>query len=222
MQAKSNNVMNAKSTNNIMKTKHIKMLFQTCIFIVFVSCNSEELCDSETVLHMYFYDLNTQNPVDGAQVNLIQYQGNGSQVVQQTVSNENGLVSWSCVLGINGICGSKEGYWDYCGSGHSLKDDKIKDHCYEMQPKAWVKLHVMDVEPYNSDVSLQWHSSHGDVSGILESGPHDYFMIMAVVGNSTEPMRVSKYYSSDETPFISEDVNVVVAPNDTLDYTYNY
>jgi hypothetical protein len=202
---------------------NMRRLFTQYMFLLFTcaslfSCEDDP-CDKPEP-HMYFYDLNTRNPVEGVDVNIISYVGNGDRVVEKSVTDGNGYVEWSCVLSAEAISGCKEGYWDACEVSSGLKEVGIVNHIYEMQPKAWVKLHIVDAEPFETNTYVQFRSSRGNVSGVLDWSEHEYYMIMAVVGNSTEPLFANKYHSGEEAPFLNEELIIVASPGDTLEYTY--
>jgi|GEM_PF-1872140 len=194
------------------------LLFFTCGLLL--SCEDDPCEEPEP--HMYFYDLNTRNPVEGVDVNIISYVGNGDRVVEKAITDANGYVEWSCVLSAEGISGCKEGYWDACETSSDLREVGVVNHIYEMLPKAWIYLQVIDVEPYDSDIRVLVRSSHGDTNGVLGLLEHGYFDILPVVGNSTEPLYFSKYYSGENVPFVREELTIVASAGDTLDYTYYY
>ena len=98
----------------------------------------------------------------------------------------------------------------------------MADRVFELLPKSWIKFSVIDVEPYNPEISIFVRSSRDDTHYVEEIYEHGYFDYLGVVGNSTEPLRLNKYLATNDTPYYSEDLTIVVSPGDTLEYNYFY
>ncbi len=203
-----------------MNSKHF-VYFALAIFGL--ACNDNESpCEDGTIYTMFFHDLNSDTPVVGAEVWLMKDSGTGYSVLQQLTTDENGQVSWECDLGAENIDACKDGYYDECGSGTPISSGNLADYFYEMQPRAWLKVYVNDLEPYEPEIHVRVYSTRGNTSGAIEVTSHGYYSLIPVTGNSTEPLIVRKYLNTAEAPISREDIQWVVPAGDTSVFTYNY
>jgi len=182
------------------------------------SCEGDQ-CSREGDRVLTLVDYNSTDPVEGATVHLIKDDQNGASVAFTTTTDETGTILVYCNYNVDAFSVAKEGYYNEIVN--KIFIEEIMHEVYEMHPKAWVKIHAVDEEPYETD-GIQFSSSHGNTSGILLGGEHDYFVIMAVVGNSEEPLIARKFHNSWDPPYFKEYLEIVAAPGDTAVYTYYY
>ena len=180
-------------------------------------------CNEGRVKCLRVVEQSTGVPVEGAQVFLVQK--NLTSVPEagyNLVTDSYGNVEWDCSWAITDVCvEAGESYWDACGSGYTLNDDFLADGYYELRPKAFVRMNLIDTLPLNPELRVVAFSDYGDTyeaEGLVPSG---YFAHIGVVGGVNSILRVKRFAHSDD--FISsEALEVLVAPGDTIELNYFY
>jgi len=180
-------------------------------------------CDEGQVKCLRVVELSSGIPVHDAKVYLTSKTVNSVPEAGYNLNTDvYGKAEWPCDWAVTDVCvEAGEQYWDVCGSGYTLQDDFLSDGYYELRPKAWVKIHLVDTVPLNPELRVVAFSDFNDTyeaDGLVPSG---YYAHLGVVGGVNAILRVKRFASGDE--FISTDLlEVLVHPQDTLELTYRY
>lgn len=187
------------------------------------SKNDDWPCNEGRVKCLRVVEQSTGVPVVGAQVFLVQKTMNSvPQAAYNLVTDNYGNVEWDCSWAITDVCAEAgDGYWDACGSGYALNDDFLADGYYELRPKAFVRMNLIDTLPLNPELRVVAFSDYGDTYESEGLVPQGYYGHLGVVGGVNSILRVKRFANGDD--FISSDMlEVQVPPGDTLELTYSY
>jgi len=189
------------------------------------ACGKQEEwpCNEGRVKCLRVVEQSTGVPVVGAHVFLVQKtMSSVPEAGYNLVTDNYGNVEWDCSWAITDACvEAGEGYWDACGSGYTINDDFLADGYYELRPKAFVLVNIIDTLPLNPELRVVAFSDYGDTYEADGLVPQGYFAHLGVVGGLNSILRVKRFSHGDD--FISSDVlEVHVPPNDTLEITYRY
>ncbi len=204
--------------------------------LILYSCDDDGLfnrkeewpCDDGATKCMQFVEYGTLSPIEGATVYLFSYENNSDTPsnVEIKTSDANGYVDWPCELAVSGYCAESEGCWDDCGYGYSMNMTWVADGIYELLPKAWVKVTVIDDEPLNPEQYVLVEPIRGSSNPeVMVSG---FTEVMQCVGNRHDFLNfyVSEWIDEEEGGYYSivykDSLDVLVSPLDTLEYTYHY
>ena len=165
----------------------------------------------------------TGRPVEGAMVYLVSKTSSSvPEAAYNLTTDKYGMVEWDCSWAITDVCvEAGDGYWDQCGSGYSINDDFLADDYYELRPKAWVRLNIIDTLPLNSQWQVVAFSDFDDsyeAEGVVPGGYHD---VLGLIGGVNSSLRIKRFdYSGN---YISgELLELNVSPGDTTEITYCY
>jgi hypothetical protein len=180
-------------------------------------------CNEEPTHCLRVVEQATGRPVEGASVYLVSKTNSSVPVAAYNLTTDvYGRVEWDCAWAITHVCAEAgDGYWDACGSGYSIQDDFLADNYYELKPKAWVQVNVVDTIPLNPELRIIAFSDYTDTfqsEGLIPGG---YYGILGVVGGVNSTLRMKRFdYSGN---YISgELLEVIAAPGDTVEVTYSY
>lgn len=180
-------------------------------------------CNDSQVNELRVVEQSSGRPVEGANVYLVS-KPNGSvpEAAYNLTTDKYGRVEWDCSWAITHVCSDAgESYWDQCGSGYSIQDDFIVDGYYELKPKAWVHINVVDAEPLNSDLQVAAFSDFDDSFDAEGLVPGGYYDVLGVVGGVNSVLRFRCFDSDGD--YVSVNIlEVIASPGDTAEYTYYY
>jgi hypothetical protein len=180
-------------------------------------------CEESRTNELRVVEQATGRPVEGASVYLVS-KPNGSmpEAAYNETTDQYGRVEWECSHAITHICvDAGDGYWDQCGSGYSIQDDFLVDGYYELKPKAWVHVNVVDSFPYSNDLQVAAFTDFDDSFEAEGLVPGGYYDVLGVVGGVNSILRI-RCFDSDGDYISSNMMEVFAAPGDTTEYTYFY
>ena len=180
-------------------------------------------CDEGSVKCLRVVEQSSGIPVQNAMVYLTSKSVNSIPEAGYNLKTDRyGKVEWPCDWAITDVCSEAgDAYWDACGSGYTLQDDFLSDGYYELRPKAWVKIHLVDTLPLNPELRVVAFSDFNDTYEVEGSVPGGYFAHLGVIGGVNSVLRVKRFTNGDD--YVSTDLmEVLVYPQDTLDLIYRY
>jgi hypothetical protein len=182
-------------------------------------------CDKGQIKNMQFVQYGTLAPIEGAQVYLYSYAGSEEtpSQIQLRTSDVNGRIEWPCEYAVTEICAEAEDCWDECGYGYDMNMTWVADGVYEMLPKAWAIITVVDDEPLNPDqLVFIGYVYGGSLPDPLWNG---HTVIRECVGNRQDVLKfyVKEWIEEDYYNTIYQSsIDVLVQPLDTLTYVFHY
>ena len=195
-----------------------------CILAIHACRKREEWPCADSPKHeIRVVEQSSGRPVEGASVYLVSKpQGSVPEAAYNLTTDQYGRAEWDCSWAITHVCSDAgDKYWDQCGSGYSIQDDFLIDGYYELKPKSWVRVNVVDAEPFNSDLQVAAFSDFDDSFEAEGLVPGGYYDILGVVGGVNSVLRFRCFDSDGE--YISVNMTeVIVTPGDTSEYTYFY
>ncbi len=195
-----------------------------CILAIHACRKREEWpCANSQTHEIRVVEQSSGRPVEGANVYLVS-KPNGSvpEAAYNLTSDKYGRVEGDCAWAATHICcDAGENYWDQCGSGYSIQDDFLIDGYYELKPKAWVRINVVDAQPENSDLQVAAFSDFDDSFEAEGLVPGGYYDVLGVVGGVNTVLRF-RCFDSDGDYISVNMMEVMSAPGDTAEYTYYY
>jgi len=162
-------------------------------------------------------------PVENAQVYLVSKPVNSvPQAGYNLTTDQYGMVKWSCDWAITDVCvEAGDAYWDACGSGYTVQDNFLSDGYYELNPKAWVKIHLVDTFPLNPELRVVAFSDFNDTYEAEGAVPGGYYAHLGVIGGVNTVLRVKRFTNGDDY-VSSELMEVLVHSQDILNLIYRY
>jgi hypothetical protein len=213
----------------------LRTLFFVSLTSLFYSCKDGGLfgnkkddwpCDEGDTKTMQFVQYGTLAPIEGATVYLFSYENNSDTPsnIEIKTSDANGNVEWPCELAVSGYCAEADGCWDDCGYGYSMNKTWVADGIYELLPKAWVKVTVIDDVPLNPEHHVLVEPIRGYANGeVMVSG---FTEVIECVGNRNDFLYffVCEWtgQANEVSIIYTDSLDVLVSPLDTLEYTYHY
>jgi hypothetical protein len=180
-------------------------------------------CGNEALTEMRVVEQSTGIPVEGAIAYLVS-KPNGSVPIAayNRSTDQYGRVEWDCSWAITHVCvEAGDAYWDQCGSGYSIQDDFLQDAYYELKPKSWVRMNLIDTLPSNPELRVVAFSDYDDSFEAEGLVPGGYTDVLGIVGGTHTSIRIRMFDVSGE--YISSDIiEVNVSPGDTTEYTYRF
>jgi hypothetical protein len=180
-------------------------------------------CDEEKTHGLSVVEQATGRPVEGAQVYLVsKTESSVPEAAYNLTTDKYGKVEWDCGWAITDVCvEAGEGYWDACGSGYSLRDDFLADNYYELRPKAWVRINLVDTLPFDTQCQVVAFSEFDDSYDSEGLVPGGYYDVLGVTGGVNSTLRVKRFDTMGNY-LSSELLEVNVAPGETAEMTYFY
>lgn len=178
-------------------------------------------CDDEQEHCLRVVEQATGRPVEGATVYLMSKTVNSvPEAAYNLTTDKFGKVEWECSWAITDVCAEAgERYWDVCGQGYSINDQFLNDDYYELRPKAWVRVNVVDTFPLQPEIQVIAFTDYDDSYESVGIVPQGYFDVLGVVGGIHSMVRFKRFDLNSN--FITGDfLEVNVTPGDTLELTY--
>lgn len=195
-----------------------------CILAIHACRKKEEWPCAESQTHeLRVVEQSTGRPIEGATVYLVS-KPNGSvpEAAYNVITDQYGRVEWDCSWAVTHLCcEAGERYWDQCGSGYSIQDDFLNDGYYELKPKAWVKINVVDTVPHNPELQVIAFSDFDDSFQAEGLVPGGYYDVLGVVGGVNSIIRL-RCFASDGDYVSGQMMEVTALPGDTVEYTHFY
>ena len=200
------------------------IILLVCIFTIHACRRREEWsCNESQLLAIRVVEQATGRPVAGARVYLVS-KPNGSvpESAYNLTTDQYGRVEWDCSWAITHVCAEAgDAYWDECGSGYSIQDDFLSDDYYELRPKAWVRINLVDTMPYNPQIQVAAFTDFDDSFEAEGLVPQGYYDILGVVGGVNSMLKIRMFDADGD--YISGDVvEIHAAAGDTAECTYFY
>jgi hypothetical protein len=97
----------------------------------------------------------------------------------------------------------------------------LADDYYELRPKAWVRINLVDTMPYNPQIQVAAFSDFDDSFEAEGLVPEGYYDILGVVGGVNSTLKIRTFDADGD--YISADVvEIHAAAGDTAECTYFY
>ncbi len=206
----------------------LSMLLSGCDGDGIFNHKEEWPCNEGNTKCMQFVEYGTLDPIPGATVYLFSYENNSDTPsnIEIKTSDANGNVEWPCELAVSGYCAEADGCWDDCGYGYSMNMTWVADGIYELLPKAWMKVTVIDDEPLNPEHYVRVsYIRGGSLPDVVGNG---FTEIRQCIGNRHDFLNfyVSEWIDEEGSGYYTtvykDSLDVLVSPLDTLEYTYHY
>jgi hypothetical protein len=183
----------------------------------------EWACSESRIREIRVVEQSTGRPIEGATVYLVS-KPNGSvpEAAYNLTTDQYGRIEWECSWAITHLCSEAgEKYWDQCGSGYAIQDDFLADGYYELKPRAWVRINMVDTVPLSSHLQLAAFSDYDDSFDAEGLVPGGYYDVLGVVGGVNSTLRI-RCFDADGDYVSGSMMEVFAAPGDTTEYTYFY
>lgn len=189
------------------------------------ACRRQEAwpCDNGRVKCLKVVEQQTGLAVPGARVFLVSKTSSSvPEAAYNLTTDVFGKVEWDCQWAVTDVCVEPgENYWDECGSGYTLNDDFLADGYYEVRPKAWVRINLIDTLPLNPELRVVAFSDFSDTYETEGLVPGGYFGHLGVVGGVPSILRIKHYMNGDDY-VNSTMLELTVPPRDTVELNYTY
>ncbi len=194
-----------------------------CVAAIHACRRDKWPCGEEQAHVLSVVEQATGRPVEGAQVYLVsKTMSSVPEAAYNMTTDKYGKVEWDCSWAITDVCvEAGDRYWDVCGSGYSLRDDFLSDNYYELRPKAWVRINLVDTLPLNTQCQVIAFSDFDDSYDAEGLVPGGYYDVLGVVGGVNSTLRIKRFDTSGNY-VTGEILEVNVAPGETAEMTYFY
>ena len=199
-------------------------ILMVCILTIHACHKREEwACADSRTRELRVVEQSTGRPVEGAIVYLMSKpKGSFPEAAYNLTTDQYGRIEWDCSWAITHVCTEAgDGYWDRCGSGYAVQDDFLDDGYYELKPKAWVRINLVDTLPLNEQIQVTAFSDYEDTWEAEGLVPGGYYDVLGIVGGVNSVVRI-RAFDSDGDYVSGEMLEVFAAPGDTTEYTYYY